>query len=53
VLYVQAKWDNHLFLHCEIARDLWSSLCNLFGVDWVILRIMRVIDELRRSGKAS
>jgi hypothetical protein len=25
-------------LHCEVARDLWSSLCNLFGVNWVILR---------------
>jgi hypothetical protein len=25
-------------LHCEVARDLWSPLCNLFGVNWVILR---------------
>jgi hypothetical protein len=31
---------DHLF-HCEVARDLWSSLFNLFGVDWVIPRRVR------------
>jgi hypothetical protein len=25
-------------LHCEVARDLWSSLFNLFGFDWVMSR---------------
>jgi hypothetical protein len=23
-------------LHCEVVRELWSSLFNLFGVDWVM-----------------
>jgi hypothetical protein len=26
----------HLLLHCEVARDLWSSLFNMFGVVWVV-----------------
>jgi hypothetical protein len=32
---------DHLLLHCEVARDLWSSLFNLFGVDWVMPRRVR------------
>jgi hypothetical protein len=43
VLYVQEEWESidHLLLHCEVARDLWSSLFNLFGVDWVMPRRVR------------
>jgi hypothetical protein len=37
---------DNLFLHCEVARNLWSSLLNLFGVDWVMPRRVR---ELVRS----
>jgi hypothetical protein len=25
----------------NLARDLWSSVCNLFGVDWVLPRRVR------------
>jgi hypothetical protein len=28
---------DHFLLHCEVARELWSSLFHLFGVDWVML----------------
>jgi hypothetical protein len=35
---------DHLFLHCEVVRDVWSSLFNLFGIDWVMPR--RVIELL-------
>jgi hypothetical protein len=27
---------DHLLIHCEVARDLWSSLFQLFGVAWVM-----------------
>jgi hypothetical protein len=27
---------NHLLLHCEVARTLWSVLFTLFGVKWVL-----------------
>jgi hypothetical protein len=29
------------FFNCEVVRDLWSSLCNLFGVDWVMPKRVR------------
>jgi hypothetical protein len=32
---------DHLLIHCEVARDLWSSILNLFGVDWVMPRRVR------------
>jgi hypothetical protein len=35
---------DHLLIHCEVARELWSSILNLFGVEWVMPR--RVIDVL-------
>jgi hypothetical protein len=46
VLHVQEEWESidHLLIHCEVARELWSSILNLFGVDWVMPR--RVIDLL-------
>jgi hypothetical protein len=35
---------DHLLIHCEVARALWSSILNLFGIEWVMPR--RVIDLL-------
>jgi hypothetical protein len=35
---------NHLLLHCEVARTLWSVLFSLFGVKWVMNE--RVLDLL-------
>jgi len=29
---------DHLLLHCEIVRDLWSYILILFGVEWVMPR---------------
>ena len=29
---------DHLFLHCKVARELWNSVFNLFGVAWVMPR---------------
>jgi hypothetical protein len=29
---------DHLLIHCKVARKLWSSILNLFGVEWVIPR---------------
>jgi hypothetical protein len=26
----------HLLLYCNVARELWSFVFRLFGVDWVI-----------------
>jgi hypothetical protein len=26
----------HMLLHCEVVRDLWSYLLTLFGVEWVM-----------------
>jgi tRNA A37 threonylcarbamoyladenosine biosynthesis protein TsaE len=30
--------SDHLLIHCEVARELWSSILNLFGVEWVMPR---------------
>jgi hypothetical protein len=27
---------DHLLLHCDVARVVWSSFYNLFGVEWVM-----------------
>jgi hypothetical protein len=35
---------NHLLLHCEVARTLWSVIFSLFGVKWVMNE--RVLDLL-------
>jgi hypothetical protein len=29
---------DHLLIHCEVARKLWSSILNLLGVEWVMSR---------------
>jgi len=40
----------HLLLHCEVARDLWSYILTLFGVEWVM---PRMVLELLTSWGAS
>jgi hypothetical protein len=30
----------HLLLHCEVARDFWSYILTLFGVEWVMPQTM-------------
>jgi hypothetical protein len=35
---------DHLFLHCEAARELWNVIFSLFGVEWIMPR--RVIELL-------
>jgi hypothetical protein len=35
---------DHLLLHCDVARDIWSYFLILFGVEWLTLR--RVLDLL-------
>jgi hypothetical protein len=32
---------DHLLFHCEVARELWSSLFHYLGVSWVITRRVR------------
>jgi hypothetical protein len=41
---------DHLLLHCEIARDLWSYILILFGVEWVMPRT--VLELLNNWGAA-
>jgi hypothetical protein len=40
----------HLLLHCEVGRDLWSYIISLFGVEWVM---PRMVLELLTSWGAS
>jgi hypothetical protein len=55
VLYVQSRWGccmckvdwesvDHLFLHCALARELWTMVFSLFGMHWVMPR--RIVDVL-------
>jgi hypothetical protein len=41
---------DHLLLQCEIARDLWSYILILFGVEWVMPRT--VLELLNSWGAA-
>jgi len=42
------KSIDHLF-HCEVARELWSSLFQLFGVAWVMpQRVRKLVLSWRR-----
>jgi hypothetical protein len=29
---------DHLFLHCEVATEIWSGILQLFGIAWVMPR---------------
>ena len=35
---------DHLLIHCEVTKELWSPILNLFGVEWVMPK--RVYDLL-------
>lgn len=39
---------DHLLLHCDVAKELWSYILTFFGVEWVMPR--QVIDLLYSSG---
>jgi hypothetical protein len=40
---------DHLLLHCEITRDLWSYILILFGVEWVMRRtVLELLNSLGR-----
>jgi hypothetical protein len=41
---------DHLLLHCDVARDIWSFFYILFGVEWVMPR--RVLDLLSNWGNS-
>jgi len=32
----KGKSIDHLLLHCDAARELWSFMFSLFGVEWVM-----------------
>jgi hypothetical protein len=34
---------DHLFLHCEVATEMWSALLQLLGVAWVMPRRLCLI----------
>jgi hypothetical protein len=34
------KTTDHLLLHCCVARELWSMVFTLFGVHWVMLKVV-------------
>jgi hypothetical protein len=43
-MYKTRKSIDHLFHHCEVARELWSTMFSLFGVEWVMPRnVVRVV----------
>ena len=41
---VDGESVDHLFLHCALARELWTMVFRLFGMHWVMPR--RVVDVL-------
>jgi hypothetical protein len=40
----------HLLLHCDVARDIWSFFNRLFGVEWIMPR--QVLDLLSSWGNS-
>ena len=41
---------DHLFLHCEIAKELWNLILTLFGVHWVMPQSVRELVECWHTG---
>ena len=41
---VDGESVDHLFLHCALARELWTMVFSLFGMHWVMPR--RIVDVL-------
>ena len=31
---------DHLLPHCPVAQELWDMMCSLFGVHWVMCRVL-------------
>jgi hypothetical protein len=27
---------SHLFLHCSVAREIWTFILSIFGIQWVM-----------------
>jgi hypothetical protein len=50
------EFIDHLLLHCEIARNLWSYILILFGVEWVmpqtVLELLNSWGAAIRYGRA-
>jgi hypothetical protein len=30
------KTQDHLFLHCDVAREMWIMIFHMFGVEWIM-----------------
>ena len=44
---------DHLMIHCEYARELWSMIFCLFGIVWVMPRkVSGLLDCWRRKGSS-
>jgi hypothetical protein len=41
---VDGETIDHMFIHCKVVRELWDTVLNLFGMNWVMPR--RVVDLL-------
>ena len=41
---VDRETIDHMFIHCKVVRELWDTVLNLFGMNWVMPR--RVVDLL-------
>jgi hypothetical protein len=41
---------DHLVLYCDIARDLWNLVFQIFGVEWVMPRRWRISWPLGKIG---
>jgi hypothetical protein len=41
------SWESidHLLIHCEVAKKLWSSILKMFAIDWVMPRRVRDLLE--------
>jgi hypothetical protein len=45
-----AESIDHLFLHCNLAKDLWDSVLLSFGVSWVMPCRVRVLVDCWQGG---
>uniref|UniRef100_A0A5B7BMK3 Reverse transcriptase zinc-binding domain-containing protein n=1 Tax=Davidia involucrata TaxID=16924 RepID=A0A5B7BMK3_DAVIN len=44
---------SHLFLHCEVARDLWNAILSLAGYNWVMPYTIKNLLQSWNEGKMS
>ena len=45
-----AESVDHLFLHCNLAKDLWDSVLSSFGVSWVMPCQVRLLVDCWQGG---